>query len=188
VEVICPAGGFLPVVFADRELELGRLDSLVYQPFSQPVGLDLLTAFFLVTHGCIRLGKYFWLAKVGAITYPIYLFHHNIGYVVLQRFADRLDHHLLLGIILVVLLVGAYAIHVLIEKPFSKALIQRLNASFASPRDVSGYVVHYTNSYQASTLNADYKLSSLSTRDANLTVNLERVWELDTCSSPEGQG
>lgn len=99
--------------------------------FSQPIGLTLLTSFFLVflliIHGRIRL-KAAWLAKAGAVTYPIYLFHHNIGYVVLQRFGGQVDRNLLLCLMLAVLLPGAYAVHKLIEKPFSKALNQWLKA------------------------------------------------------------
>jgi peptidoglycan/LPS O-acetylase OafA/YrhL len=106
-------------------------------PYSQLIGLGILSsffvAFFLITQGYIRLGKSGWLAKAGAITYPIYLFHHNIGYVVLQHFGNRVDRNLLLGLMLVVLLVGAYAVHVLIEKPFSRVVSERLKV-LTSPR------------------------------------------------------
>lgn len=55
-------------------------------------------------------------------------FHHNIGYVVLQRFGGQVDRNLLLCLMLAVLLPGAYTVHKLIEKPFSKALNQWLKA------------------------------------------------------------
>lgn len=105
------------------------------QPFSLVVVLLLVTAFFsvfwLIINRRINVGQAKWLGWAGAMTYPVYLLHHNIGYVVFQRLGGRVDKYLLLGGLLVLLLVSALLLHLFVERRFSKKLGQVVAALLA---------------------------------------------------------
>jgi hypothetical protein len=53
------------------------------QPFSLAVALAFVTVFFgvfwLIVQRKIPLGQAKWLGEAGALTYPLYVLHHNIG-------------------------------------------------------------------------------------------------------------
>ena len=105
------------------------------QPFSLVVVAGLFTLFFvlflLIIYRKINFGEAKWAAFAGALTYPLYLVHHNLGYLVFQRFGFYMDKHLLLVGMLLIFTVLAYALHVGIERRYSKALgqwVQRLLA------------------------------------------------------------
>lgn len=68
-------------------------------------------------------------ALLGALTYPLYLLHQNIGYILLNAVYTRANPYLALLLILVLALLSSYAVHRLIEKPFGKrlgVLVERL--------------------------------------------------------------
>lgn len=78
--------------------------------------------FYLVSSRRINLGQFPWLKWPGALTYPLYLIHSDIALVIFQYTGHRVDKYVLLGGMLVIMLIGAYLIHVLIEKKFAKPL------------------------------------------------------------------
>lgn len=51
----------------------------------------------------------------GALTYPLYLVHAHIGYILLERFASEENKWWIYGIVFVVVLLLAYAIHQIVE-------------------------------------------------------------------------
>lgn len=59
---------------------------------------------------------------LGALTYPLYLLHQNIGFMVFNVAYPAFNPHLLLWSTIAGALVAAYAVHVLIEKRFSTPL------------------------------------------------------------------
>jgi len=83
-------------------------------------------------------GRRRWLA-VGALTYPLYLIHQNIGYIVFNHAYPALDAHLLLWGTLAVMLGVAWLVHVLVERRLAPPLkrgFERLldgGARLASP-------------------------------------------------------
>jgi peptidoglycan/LPS O-acetylase OafA/YrhL len=115
--------------------DLHNLTPMYRQLFSLPVALLLVTVFFvvflLIVQRRLRLRPAAWVAWAGALTYPIYLLHHNVGYVVLQRLGSQVNKYLLLVGMLAVVLALAYLVHVLVERRFSKVLGQRLAATLA---------------------------------------------------------
>ncbi len=115
--------------------ELHNLAPMYRQLFSLPVALLLITSFFavflLIAQRRLRLRPAAWVAWAGALTYPIYLLHHNVGYVVLQRLGGQVNKYVLLAGMLAVVLALAYLVHVLVERRFSKMLGQRLAAVLA---------------------------------------------------------
>jgi peptidoglycan/LPS O-acetylase OafA/YrhL len=82
----------------------------------------------LVAFGKLNFGQQVWLAKVGALTYPLYLLHGHIGYVVFHRIGPLFSNKfVLLGSLLAAMLLASYLIATLVEKPLGKWLGQQLN-------------------------------------------------------------
>jgi peptidoglycan/LPS O-acetylase OafA/YrhL len=96
----------------------------------------IVTLFFLVMFlVAIRLTGFFgrtrWL-MAGALTYPLYLLHQRIGYMVFNIAYPRINPHLLLWGTIVVMLGLAYAVNILIEKKFSLLMKNAINHLFDS--------------------------------------------------------
>lgn len=70
-----------------------------------------------------------WLATAGALTYPLYLLHAHIGFILINRIGDAVNRYVLLIGLIVVMLLAAYAVYRWVERPVGP-LIRRL----AGPR------------------------------------------------------
>lgn len=70
---------------------------------------------------------------VGALTYPLYLLHQQIGYAAFNRLYPAVDAHVLLWGMVAAMLLLAYAVHAWIEKPCAPALKRRV-AAILAPR------------------------------------------------------
>jgi peptidoglycan/LPS O-acetylase OafA/YrhL len=75
-----------------------------------------------------------WLT-LGALTYPLYLLHQNIGYQIFNAGYPALNPHLLLWGTTALMLVAAYTVHAAVERPLSKALRQWLDKALDRMRD-----------------------------------------------------
>ena len=62
-----------------------------------------------------------WLTA-GALTYPLYLIHQNIGFMIFNAAYPAINTHVLFWGTVLLMLGTAYAVHVLIERRFSPAL------------------------------------------------------------------
>lgn len=97
--------------------------------------LGLITVFYLVFLGIVlrwlRLGQSKWLAWAGTLTYPVYLLHHNMGYIVFQRVGNSINRYVLLAAMMVALLVLAYLLHVLMERRYANRFGQWLRGQLA---------------------------------------------------------
>jgi peptidoglycan/LPS O-acetylase OafA/YrhL len=96
----------------------------------------IVTTFFLVMFlVSVRrtgfIGRHQWL-MVGALTYPLFLLHENIGFMIFNVAYPTVNPHLLLWGTVIVMLAAAYAIHVLVEKRFSLPLKTALDYSIDS--------------------------------------------------------
>ncbi|HET7776717.1 MAG TPA: hypothetical protein VFK74_10140 [Azospira sp.] len=74
------------------------------------------------------LGRRPWLT-LGALTYPLYLLHQNIGYMIFNAWYPLVDPHLLLWGTVVLMLLASHGIHVLVERRLAKRLKQLLSAA-----------------------------------------------------------
>lgn len=83
--------------------------------------------FFLIAFRKINLSRYTWLAKLGALTYPLYLIHSDIAFIFFHRVGYQYNKYVVLGCTLTVMLVLAYLINRLVEKPFHKPLGAQVN-------------------------------------------------------------
>ena len=101
-----------------------------HQGFSLHVAAVAVTlifvVFLLIIRRTINLGQAKWLGVVGSITYHLYLLHHNIGYVILQRLAGHVNRYLLLASLLGLFLGLAWLLHLMVERRYSKVLSQQL--------------------------------------------------------------
>jgi peptidoglycan/LPS O-acetylase OafA/YrhL len=107
-----------------------------HEHFSLPVVVIILTGCYglllLIVTRRLRIGEAKWLAVAGSLTYPIYLLHHNMGYLVLQSLSGRVEKYVLLAVLLLVLLLLAWLLHVLVERPFSKKLGKKVQQLLAA--------------------------------------------------------
>ncbi|BEV15128.1 acyltransferase [Herbaspirillum sp. DW155] len=74
--------------------------------------------------------------KLGAVSYPLYLIHLNVGMVVFNLFGLKMDKWLLLGLLSVAMIVFAYLINRLVERPLA-ATIRRLFSKKQAPKTAS---------------------------------------------------
>jgi peptidoglycan/LPS O-acetylase OafA/YrhL len=97
-------------------------------------GFLLLTAFFLVLVA-VALGWFSWMrwrgmVVIGALTYPVYLLHYHLGKTAFREWHDVRPSWLLGVGVLAGILVLAYVVHRLVERPVSAALRRGLRAAF----------------------------------------------------------
>lgn len=64
---------------------------------------------------------------LGVLTYPLYLLHQNIGFMIFNIAYPVVNVHILLWSTVFLFLTSAYAIHIFIEKPFAPKLKNALN-------------------------------------------------------------
>ncbi|PWU58654.1 hypothetical protein DLE60_20600, partial [Micromonospora globispora] len=95
----------------------------------------LVTAFFLIlaavaTHR-LALG-WRWLTTAGALTYPLYLLHEYIGWVMIHHLHQVLPEWVTLLVVVVFFLVVSWLVHRFVEKPVSNWLRRRFADARAS--------------------------------------------------------
>ena len=128
---------------------------------SIPAVAGIIIAFFVVmllvaTRRMGRVGEMRWLTA-GALTYPLYLIHQNVGFMVFNLAYPAISNHLLLWGTLVLMLAIAYAVHVLVERRLSPSLKKLLEGGW----DMSASVVARLRTY------AQGKLSPVSREHAD---------------------
>lgn len=97
---------------------------------SAGVAVGIVSAFYLV-FALIALrrtgfiGRRRWLTA-GAITYPLYLLHENIGFMIFGHAYPALNPHVLLGGTIVLMLLAAYGVNRLVERPLAPLMKRAL--------------------------------------------------------------
>ena len=128
------AGAFVLSMRSAKTLSL-ETATFFHDSFSVPITCGIIALFFLlfllIAHRKLRLAGAAWLVWAGALTYPIYLLHHNMGYVAMQRLGGSTNKYVLLAGLLLATTGLAYGLHVLVERRYGKPLglhLQRLLA------------------------------------------------------------
>ena len=106
----------------------------------RPVVVVIIVAIFAVmlavalrlTH---RLGRP-WFAVLGALTYPLYLVHAHIGFIIFERLGDQVNHVLLVAATMLLMTGVAAALHYGVERPLAPRLKHLLD------RGLPGRAVH----------------------------------------------
>ena len=101
---------------------------------SQPA-LTIIFCFFavMVLAALGKLGwlRGRWLVSLGALTFPLYLLHMQLARVAVTRLHDAVPRELLMVLVFVAVLLLAYLVHRLVERPAAKLLRRHLKASLA---------------------------------------------------------
>ncbi|WP_432890172.1 acyltransferase family protein [Kribbella sp. CA-245084] len=84
----------------------------------------MLTVALKLTH---RLGGRPWFAVLGALTYPLYLVHAHIGFIIFERLGDQVNHVLLVAATMLLMIGIAAALHYGVEQPLAPRLKRLLN-------------------------------------------------------------
>ncbi|WP_433293052.1 acyltransferase family protein [Actinoplanes sp. CA-030573] len=106
---------------------------------SYPIAMVLMLSVFALMTG-VALGWFDWvrwpgLVTLGALTYPVYLLHHEIGLITIQRLSPTGIHPwLLFTLVVAAVLLLSHAVAKLVERPLSRALRHGLAAGFATIR------------------------------------------------------
>jgi peptidoglycan/LPS O-acetylase OafA/YrhL len=85
-------------------------------------------------------GRKTWLL-VGSITYPLYLLHHNIGFMIFNVAFPKINQHVILYGTITLMLGTSYAVHIMIERRYAKPMKNMLYQSLQALQNVSNNIV-----------------------------------------------
>jgi peptidoglycan/LPS O-acetylase OafA/YrhL len=127
---------------------VGRIDSDAknnHYDLSHGVGFGLVTIFFalmaVIAMGWTARIQWKWLTTAGLLTYPFYLLHQNIGWAIVHAMRDVRPRKLTLVAVILIMLVAAWLLHRLVEKPLAKVLKRKLAESSAFLRSETANAV-----------------------------------------------
>ncbi|KAA9379263.1 acyltransferase [Microbispora cellulosiformans] len=89
----------------------------------------IFLAMVAVAVGALDRLDWRWLTALGALTYPLYLFHHHVGFLLIQALHEPLGNRLALPVATAAALAVAYAVHRLVERPLQPRLRAALERS-----------------------------------------------------------
>jgi peptidoglycan/LPS O-acetylase OafA/YrhL len=84
-------------------------------------------AFFMVSLGKTTLLNRKGMLIIGAVTYPLYLIHQNVGYMVFNKFGESTNKYILLLLTISLMILASYIIHRFVEQKISLPLRKLLN-------------------------------------------------------------
>ncbi|MCX4748553.1 acyltransferase [Kitasatospora sp. NBC_01287] len=77
-----------------------------------------------------------WIVAAGALTYPLYLLHEEIGWLVISELHTRMNPYLLVLSLVGVMLLASWLVHRLVERPLAGVLKRRLTAALERARRI----------------------------------------------------
>jgi len=152
------SAGRLAIVAGSLALALYQsLDALprFEQRFSTDMSAEVVAAIVI---GCFAVmllvatgrsgwfGRRRWLAA-GVVTYPLYLLHPNIGYMVFNLAWPAVNAHLLFWGLTLIMIALAYAVHVFVERPLSPYLKARAEALWDAVAGRLGWLPRMADRY-----------------------------------------
>ena len=104
-----------------------------HAPINAVVILGIISVFFILM-SLIAMRWTGWIGKanwvtVGALTYPLYLLHENIGFIIFNHGYPKINSHLLFWGTIILMLILSYLVNTLVEKRSSPYLKKFLNYS-----------------------------------------------------------
>lgn len=108
---------------------------------SSNVTISIITLFFLImflvaTRRTGFIGRTRWL-MAGALTYPLYLLHQNIGFMIFNHAYPTINPHLLLWGTIILVIGISYTVNTFIEKKYSSPMKNSLNHLFDSIQNLT---------------------------------------------------
>ncbi|MFF0344844.1 acyltransferase family protein [Kribbella sp. NPDC004875] len=70
-----------------------------------------------------------WFAALGALTYPLYLVHAHVGFIIFERLGDQANHVLLVATTMALMVGVAATLHYGVERPLAPRLKRLLDRS-----------------------------------------------------------
>lgn len=111
--------------------------------------LGLISSFFLLLFFIAQRWTGRWARKrwllLGALTYPLYLIHQNIGYMLFNKLYPSVDVHVLFWGTMILMLLLAYGIHAGFEKKLANNMKRLLESVFKTKQPA-----HITSSVSSS--------------------------------------
>jgi len=86
------------------------------------VVVAMIVVVFAFTHGAFSRIQWRWLTWGGALTYPLYLVHGQVGFFVIDQLHESRQAYVVLAVATTASLVLAWLIHRLVERPTSGRL------------------------------------------------------------------
>ncbi|MEO7494677.1 MAG: acyltransferase, partial [Massilia sp.] len=104
----------------------------------------ILTVFFVMmlliaSRRTGAIASYRW-PLAGAVSYPLYLLHQNLGYLVFDRLYPAINTHALLWGTIVLVVGAAYAVHALVERRLALRVKSALIATLTSRASASSNI------------------------------------------------
>ena len=108
------------------------------QHLSWAVAATVVTGCFAVM-AAAALGAFDWVrwrrvASAGALTYPLYLIHQEIGFEIITRLSRPLPPYATVAVTLAFMLLAAWLIHRFVERPLAPLIKRGMTSSFAAVR------------------------------------------------------
>jgi peptidoglycan/LPS O-acetylase OafA/YrhL len=117
---------------------LPKFETATRTVMDRGVVIGLITACFIMMY-LVATKKTFWVGRrnwmlLGALTYPLYLVHQAIGYVIFNHLYPGLNPHLLLWGTVGLMTAIAYLVNLHVEQRYAGAFKRQLNDGWASLR------------------------------------------------------
>jgi len=114
------------------------LETIYPTHFSPLIICSIITMFFIILHfiatnKTTAFGAMRWTA-LGSLTYPLYLLHQMIGFMIFNVAYPTVNPHLLLWGTVALMVLASYIIHKKIETPLAYSLNKFLTSSFIRAR------------------------------------------------------
>jgi peptidoglycan/LPS O-acetylase OafA/YrhL len=99
--------------------------------YSSAAVISVISTFYFIFY-LISAHQFQWLNKpiflsMGALTYPLYLLHQNIGYIIFNQFGHLINKQILLSMVVLLMISSSYWIHLYCEKPLKAWLQGKVN-------------------------------------------------------------
>lgn len=99
-----------------------RLTGIDYDPIVLGTVISVFFGFFMLLSLNKLPGNYKFFAKLGALTYPLYVLHSAVGHAILTTYVDPANRFYLLAATTLAMILFSYAVVELVERPFAAVL------------------------------------------------------------------
>jgi peptidoglycan/LPS O-acetylase OafA/YrhL len=129
---------FFPMLFLCYILSIilalkkaSSLSILLDTHFSEILIVSYLTVFygamFLMSINRLNFLNLSLFLRFGLLTYPLYLIHQNVGFIIFNEFGTLINKYLILALLITLVLFISFCINKYIEIPLSKKMAKLLN-------------------------------------------------------------
>jgi len=115
--------------------EIKHLEVLYKSDFSPYISSAVIfccfAVFLMISLGMTSKLNSQKLIKLGVLTYPLYLIHQNIGFILFQEFGSSVNRYVLLIGLVFIMLLASWLIHILIEQSLGRWMNNQLKVIWA---------------------------------------------------------